>query len=155
MKRTLIALTTLVLAAGCTSAASSPSHRATDHSTQSSPSTRHPTPHHRTVVITEKDKGTVVRVHRGDRVELTLHSTYWQVSPIGIEVLYPVIDNSSPTRAGLPPSCVPGGGCGTVTFEYLAEHAGRVVLRAHRNSCGEAMRCTAGSGRFSVTVIVT
>ena len=158
MKRTLIALTTLALAAGCTSAASSPTHSTSappSHHTTTPPPTRHPTPHHSWVKITEKDNGHVVRVHRGDHVVLRLHSTYWNVSPIGIDVLSPLIDTGVPTRGELPPSCVPGGGCGTVRFEYLAEHAGRVTLRAHRNSCGEAMRCTAGSGRFSVTVIVT
>jgi hypothetical protein len=158
MKRTLIALTTVALAAGCTSAASSPKH-----STSTPPShahsqplvVHHPTPHHPTVVITEKDRGHVVRVHRGDHVVLRLHSTYWDVTMPDGHVLGAVVDTAVPTRGELPPSCVPGGGCGTVRFEFYAAHTGRVTLRAHRNSCGEAMRCTRAASRFAVQVVVT
>ncbi len=157
MKRTLLALTTVALAAGCTSAASSTTHTTPPPSPASSQPlvVHHPTPHHVKVRITWKDKGHVVRVHRGDTVDLRLPTTFWDVvTPQSIDVLNPLLD-AVPTRAGLPPSCVPGGGCGTTEVEYRAVHAGRVTLRAHRNSCGEAMRCVAGRGRFSVTVVVT
>jgi len=67
MKRTLIALTTLVLAAGCTSAASSPAHRSAP-STRQHTTVHHPTPHEPTVVISEKDAGHVV-VGRHDHID--------------------------------------------------------------------------------------
>ena len=134
MKRTLTALTTLVLAAGCTSAASSTTHR--------------------TVLITEKDAGHVVRLHRGDVVRWVLHSTYWTQRPAAGGEL---VRTAHRVRA-VPPSdrrCVPGQGCGTVETDFRAVATGRVTLRAHRDGCGEAMLCTGDRGRFSVEIVVT
>jgi hypothetical protein len=158
MKKTLIALTTVALAAGCTSAASTTHgpHGTTappSHGTTTPPPPRHPTPHGRTVIVTEKDNGHVVRVHRGETVDLQLSSTYWQVSRVAGNILERVVDATPRVRDY--PSCVPGQGCGTVEVEYLAEHAGRVTLKAHRGSCGEAMRCVGNQGRFRVEVVVT
>jgi len=145
MKRTLIGLTTLTLAAGCTSAASAPRDT----------TPRHPTPHHRTVVIAEKDKGHVVQVHVGDTVRWVLHNTYWTFVPAGGGVLVKAGSQDSPAPPSDVRSCVPGQGCGTVEVDYRVAQTGRVVLRAHRVSCGEALRCTGDRGRFSVTIVVT
>jgi hypothetical protein len=53
------------------------------------------------------------------------------------------------------PCAVMGGGCGTVTQSYNAGHVGQTTLHAHRDSCGEALRCTAQRGDWSVTVRVS
>jgi len=151
MKKTLIALTTLVLAAGCTSAASSPAHRSAP-STRQHTTVHHPTPHEPTVVISEKDAGHVVHVRLGGAVHWVLHSTYWTMGPLTGDVL---VRPMGALSAGSSRSCVPGQGCGTVEAYFRAEHAGTVTLRAHRNSCGEAMRCVGNQGRFRVTVIVS
>lgn len=141
MKRTLTALTTLALAAGCTSSATHVS-------------VRHPTPQHRTVVITEKDAGHVVAVHRGDVVSWQLHSTYWTlIRPPGGELVR-TAEHVVPVEPKDQHSCHPGQGCGVVQLDLRAARAGRVTLQAHRVSCGEAMRCVGSQGSFVVTVDV-
>jgi len=134
MKRTLTALTALALAAGCTSAASSPRHH--------------------TVTIAEKDKGHVVNAHRGDTVRWVLHSTYWTLRPAGGAVLVKTGQHETVVPPG-DRGCVPGQGCGTVELDYRVAHAGRVTLTAHRDGCGEAMLCTGDRGSFRVQIVVT
>ena len=157
MKRTLIALTTVALAAGCTSAASSPSHTTPPPSRASSMPlvVRHPTPHPPTVVITEKDAGHVVHVHRGDVVSWQLYSTYWTMGRPGGGVLVRTANHVPAVPRHRSHSCdYPGSGCGTVQLDFRAAASGRVTLKAHRISCGEALRCVGKQGSFSVTVIV-
>ena len=130
MKRTVIAIATAVLAAGCSSGGASSGVRLLD----------------------EKDNGHLVHVHRGETVELRLHNTYWRVGAPSGNVLA-VVSN---TTHGYPPGqhCVPGGGCGTVTVRLRADHDGRTVLRAGRRSCGEARVCVGHEGSYAVTVVV-
>ena len=154
MKRTLTApltaLTALALAAGCTSAASSPAHRSAPPTRQHT-TVHHPTPHEPTVVISEKDAGHVVHVRLGGAVHWVLHSTYWTMGPLTGDVL---VRPMGAVSAGSSRSCVPGQGCGTVEAYFRAVARGRVTLSAHRISCGEALRCVGKQGSFSVTVIV-
>jgi hypothetical protein len=105
------------------------------------------------VVVGDSDNGRTVTLSRGDTLELQLHSTYWRVDRVSAGVLAA----SRPTVAAGSPSmtrCVPGQGCGTVTVDFRAAHAGRATVRAHRTSCGEARRCTGGAGAFRLTVVV-
>jgi len=51
--------------------------------------------------------------------------------------------------------CVPGGGCGTVTARYSAISGGTAQVAAHRDSCGEAMRCQGTNGDWRITVVVS
>ena len=96
--------------------------------------------------------GHTVVLHRGQRLRVVLGSTYWQFHrSSNPDVLRlggtPVV---KPRLAG----CVPGQGCGTATATFVAAGAGRATVVATRTSCGEAMGCTADSGRYSVAVVV-
>jgi hypothetical protein len=100
--------------------------------------------------LDEHANGTTVTVHLGDTVVVVLHSTYWTFD-VARTVLQPLGEpQPSPTTCA-----VPGGGCGTVTARYNASHVGTATLSAHRDSCGEAVRCTGGTGDWTVTVRVT
>jgi hypothetical protein len=58
------------------------------------------------------------------------------------------------TSAAAMGTCVPGGGCGTVTAAFRALAPGRATITASRTTCGEAMRCTGTDGAWEVTVVV-
>ena len=89
----------------------------------------------------------------GDTLVVTLASTYWTVQPASDPA---VIDEMGSAlivpRIG---GCVPGGGCGTVTATFVAHTHGTALLTATRTTCGEALLCQGGAGRFSLTVTVT
>lgn len=100
--------------------------------------------------------GQTVALHVGDRLVVTLTSTYWQPqAPRPLGVLRVV----STRTVGVPPSsktCVPGQGCGTVTVIYQAAQPGHAHVKATRTVCGEAMLCvTPDSKLFTVTVNVS
>lgn len=100
--------------------------------------------------LDDKSTGTTVDVQLGDTVIVTLHSTGWNLD-VPATVLQPLgAPQTSPS-----PCPVMGGGCGTVTESYNAGHVGQVTLHAHRDSCGEALRCTGTQGDWSVTVRVS
>jgi hypothetical protein len=112
-----------------------------------------PTNGPRAVVVSEQDNAHAVSLRVGDRLELVLSSTYWQVegsSDSGVlrQTIQPTV---SPEARG----CVVGGGCGTVTALYQALAPGRADLNARRTSCGEAMSCAGNLGSYRVTVLVT
>jgi hypothetical protein len=100
--------------------------------------------------IDEKANGTTVDVHLGDTIVVVLHSTYWSVGP-ATGPLQP-LGQPQPSPSDCP---VKGGGCGTVTATYNAGHVGDGTLRAHRDSCGEALRCTGSDADWTVTVHIT
>ncbi|HKB31908.1 MAG TPA: hypothetical protein VKD26_13875 [Streptosporangiaceae bacterium] len=107
------------------------------------------------IVVDERDNHRVVTVARGSTVTVALHSTYWQFAALPsrrvlTQIAAPRVSPRPPHTGG----CVPGQGCGTVTAVYRAAGTGTAVIRASRLSCGEAMRCTGGQGRFAVTVVV-
>lgn len=103
------------------------------------------------VRVTERQNNRTVRLRRGQQLRVVLHSTYWQFqktsNPAALHLEHPPRVRSSG-------SCVPGGGCGTVTATYRATAAGESVVTAERNSCGEASGCTAATGRYTLHVIV-
>ncbi|MDR7363233.1 hypothetical protein [Nocardioides marmoribigeumensis] len=104
------------------------------------------------VRLSEATAGRTVRVRRGDRVTLTLHNTYWRIAPAAdgaLEQVEQQVDRPAP-----PGTCRPGVGCGTVRTRYVAVSPGAVRLTASRTSCGEAMACPPGQGRYAVTVEV-
>lgn len=102
------------------------------------------------VVLDERARGTTVRVPTGTRVVVRLHSTYWS-TPAGSDprVLAPAGAGTTPTG-----TCRPGGGCGVSSAEFTARRSGTALVTARRDSCGEAMRCPPGRGRYEVTVTV-
>jgi hypothetical protein len=88
----------------------------------------------------------------GQRLRVVLSSTYWEFRGSSHPaVLRPV---GSPQVNPQPSGCVAGAGCGTATAIFVARSAGRSTVTATRNSCGEAMGCTAESGRYSLAVVV-
>jgi hypothetical protein len=95
-----------------------------------------------------------VTLRTGGTLSVVLHSTYWQYDPPSDPSV--LRSQADPTYSPDPPgSCVPGGGCGTLTAGFRALRPGRAVITAHRTSCGEAMACVGDAGRFSVTVVVS
>jgi branched-subunit amino acid ABC-type transport system permease component len=113
-----------------------------------------------TTTLTEKSAAKVVVVKLGGRVNLTLHSMYWQlmVPPKSASL----ISNGAPILKPIfpgpkaPTGCkIAGSGCGTQTWAFTATKVGLTHLVANRTTCGEAMRCTAANARFAVTVKVS
>jgi hypothetical protein len=105
-----------------------------------------------TVTLTESDDTHAVSVRRGDVVVVVLHSTYWSFTTPTSAVVAP---DGAPVVAPMLQGCVPGGGCGTVTARYRATAAGQATLSAHRDSCGEALRCTGRQGDWQVQLTVS
>lgn len=113
-----------------------------------------------TTVLTEKNASRTVAVKLGARVELTLHSMYWQLAvpaksssltSTGQPILKPIFPSAT-----APAGCrIAGSGCGAQTWQFVASKTGLTHLIASRISCGEAMRCTGTTGRFTVTVKVS
>jgi hypothetical protein len=100
--------------------------------------------------IDEKSDGTTLAVHFGDTIVVTLHSTYWSFLPPTGNTMQPI----GPPATGPGTSCSPvaGSGCGTVSMTYNVGRVGTGTLAAHRDSCGEALRCVGKSASWSVTV---
>ena len=113
-----------------------------------------------TTVLSEKNASKTVVVKVGARVELTLHSMYWQLAvpaksssltSNGQPILKPIFPSAT-----APAGCrVAGSGCGTQTWEFMASKTGLTHLIASRTTCGEAMKCTGANGRFEVVVKVS
>ncbi|HEY3293454.1 MAG TPA: protease inhibitor I42 family protein [Candidatus Nanopelagicaceae bacterium] len=110
--------------------------------------------------LSEKNASKTVAVKMGAQVELTLHSMYWQLAvpaksssltSKGQPILKPIFPSPS-----APAGCrIAGSGCGTQTWVFRATKVGLTHLIASRTTCGEAMKCTAANGRFTVTVKVS
>lgn len=113
-----------------------------------------------TTALSEKNASKTVAVKLGAKVELTLHSMYWQLTvpaksssltSKGEPILKPIFPSAT-----APAGCtVAGSGCGTQTWVFAASKTGITHLIANRTTCGEAMKCTGGNGRFEVTVKVS
>jgi hypothetical protein len=102
------------------------------------------------VTVTDADNGRTITVAPGERLTVTLGSTYWSFggssnSTVLRQVGQPVAS---------PGTCPPGVGCGQVTATFDAVGRGRADVTASRSSCGEALSCTGGSGSFRVSVVV-
>jgi len=106
-----------------------------------------------TLNIDEKANGTTVHVHLGDTIIVTLHNTYWSFLPTGSLALQPFspVATAAATNCGQPV----GSGCGTVIATYNVGHVGTGKLRAHRETCGEALRCVGKDADWSVTVVAS
>ncbi len=100
----------------------------------------------------DSQNGTVITLHPGQILMVTLGSTYWTIqgssdsqvlSPVGAAV-------TSPESCSAPP----GSGCGTVSQEFRAAGSGTAQVTASRVSCGEAMGCVGPAGQYQLTVQV-
>jgi hypothetical protein len=135
-------LLTGVVLGGCSSSGTTPASGRTRSSGTSPP-----------VVLSEAANGTAVSVQVDGIVIVTLNSTYWQLSPPHGTARFDVL---SAPRAQPGPSCpsIPGSGCGTVTATYQATSAGVAAVAAHRDACGEALRCAGTQGDWRATISV-
>jgi hypothetical protein len=106
-----------------------------------------------TVLLDDTANGKTVHVHFGDTVTVTLDSTYWSFLPTDGLALQPFAPVATAAGAACPKH--PGSGCGTVTASYNVGRVGTSVLRAHRDSCGEALRCVGDQADWTVTVVAT
>ncbi|MET9073279.1 hypothetical protein ABZX95_14135 [Streptomyces sp. NPDC004232] len=101
--------------------------------------------------LDERSRGTTVRVPAGTLIVVRLHGAYWSTpASSNPRVLTPVGGGTTATA-----TCPPGRGCGTSSARFTALRPGTVHITARRDSCGEAMRCPPGQGRYDVTVTVT
>jgi hypothetical protein len=107
------------------------------------------------VAVDEHADGTTVTLRPDQQLEVTLHSTYWTLA---------APDDAAVLRVDIPPtpatdascrSAIPGSGCGSVTATYTAARAGSTTLTAHRDTCGEALRCVGAQADWRVTVRVS
>jgi hypothetical protein len=130
----------LTVAAGCTSVAGS------------APSSAHPHPKAVTKTVTDHDKGTTVTLRVGDRLKVALASTYWTIQDSAKPSVLRA-DGRQVTTATAK-GCVTGAGCGTASRTFSAVGKGTTTVSASRTTCGEALLCTGGNGKFSVTVVV-
>jgi len=101
------------------------------------------------VRLTERDNHTTVTVPVGTRLDVTLASTYWSLSSSSPAVLHAVGATRHPRGA-----CRPGAGCGSTELSLLTRTVGTSEVVGLRTSCGEALRCTAATGRYLVHVQV-
>jgi hypothetical protein len=106
------------------------------------------------MVARDNSNGKTVRVSVGDRLELVLASSYWNVDGSTSPA---VLRQDGPTSYLAPPSdcsTMPGSGCVPEQTSFTALAPGTAVLTASRESCGEALQCAPDQTRFRLTVIV-
>ena len=107
------------------------------------------------LTLSESSNHHTVNVAVGATFRVLLHNTYWTLTPLPSTSALAKVGSIKVVSSGLAGSgCVPGQGCGTVTAHFVARHAGYARLSATRTSCGEAMRCTAAQGHWTVVVHV-
>jgi hypothetical protein len=109
----------------------------------------------RQVQVDEKANGTTVHAQLGAVMTVTLHSTYWNLLPPSDGFVVQPYAPAATAPATTCPVHAPGTGCGTVVATYNLGHVGTAVLRAHRDSCGEALRCVGAAADWKVTVVVS
>jgi hypothetical protein len=110
------------------------------------------TPEARLIVATDSDNGKTLELHVGDRLEVTLNSTYWNIQESSD---LSVVRLAGPMAVSPRPNgCVPGGGCGLAIATFDAVGTGTADVTASRTSCGEAMRCVGSAGSYRLSVVV-
>ena len=108
-----------------------------------------------TVIVVHDDaNGKAVSTRAGDRIELILSSSYWQVT--GSSEPNVLRQNGPPVLLSRPNSCpdIPGLGCVPVRADFTALADGKAEITAERSTCGEALRCKPDQTRFTVIVDV-
>jgi len=110
------------------------------------------TPPPSAVAVSEPSAGRTFQIRRGDRVVLSLHSTYWHISPPDGHILTQTgAQKVIPALAG---TCRPGIGCGTVQATFIASATGSAELTASRTTCGEAKACLPGQKSYVTHLVV-
>lgn len=110
---------------------------------------------HAALSVGAEHNGASVQLARGQRLTVTLDSTYWQLSvaqrATALEVVSSTVTPGGPRCAG----AVAGSGCGTAAIVVRAVADGTAVVVGRRTACGEALRCAPGQGSYDLTVRVT
>lgn len=106
----------------------------------------------RVISLTDADNHRTLHASVGDRLTVTLHSTYWQIGGSANATVVAAL--GPPTFAPVLTGCVPGQGCGTVSERFAVRADGSTALSANRTVCGEALRCTPDQQLYSVTILV-
>jgi hypothetical protein len=136
----------LILLFGCADTSSTVGATPTTTTGSTEPSSSH------VVRLSEATEGRTTEVARGDRIVLTLHNTYWTITPPDGRVLTQIgSQEDSPAPAG---TCLAGVGCGTVRAEFVASSSGTATVKASRTTCGEAMACPPGEGAYTTYVVI-
>lgn len=104
------------------------------------------------VTVSDTDNGRTIEVARGTRIELILHSTYWQ--DIATSDASVVVPEGEPRAEGNLKDCMPGAGCGTITQVFTAAAAGTARLSADRKVCGEVRPCPPDERHFEVMIVI-
>jgi len=106
------------------------------------------------IVVRGHATGQTVSAKAGDRIELILSSSYWQVT--GSSAPAVLRQDGPPVPLPRPSSCpdIPGLGCTPVRADFAARTNGKAVITATRSACGEALRCKPDQTRFTVIVVV-
>ena len=144
--RSLAGTAVALLMAGCASGVPSAGGQ---HSPSGGPAT--PTA---LTVSSDHANGRTFRVTVGERLNLILTSTYWQLR--GSSAPAVLRQDGGATPLPRPSSCpkIPGLGCTPVRTSFLALAPGTAVITASRTTCGEALRCAAGQRHLRVTIVV-
>ncbi|HUZ56500.1 MAG TPA: hypothetical protein VMU94_28745 [Streptosporangiaceae bacterium] len=105
-------------------------------------------------VSSDHANGRTLHVKVGERLNLILSSTYWQVRRSSAPAV--LRQDGAATPLPRPSSCpkIPGLGCTPVRTSFLALAPGTAVITASRTTCGEALRCAADQRHFRVTIVV-
>jgi hypothetical protein len=106
------------------------------------------------IVVRDNANGKTVNARVGDRIELILSSTYWNLH--GSSAPRVVRQNGPAVVLARPKNCpdLPGLGCTPEQVNFTALADGTAIIRASRTSCGEALRCAPDKTRFAVTLVV-
>lgn len=98
--------------------------------------------------------GATVDLAPGQRLEVTLASTYWQLALApGSGPLALVSNDVVPGGPGCA-ATIPGSGCGIARLVARAVADGSATVSGSRTSCGEALRCGPGQGSYELRVVV-
>jgi hypothetical protein len=103
------------------------------------------------VSVDEHANGTTVDLSVGQTLLLQLHSTYWQdvtsSDPSTLRAMSPTV---TPQPASS--SCPPGGGCGSITVQFVALGPGTATVAASRQLCGEDVQCPSSDRSYTLLV---
>lgn len=104
--------------------------------------------------LSEADNGGSTTISVGQRLVVTLASTYWAIAPPSDPSV--LVQDGPPAVTPGGPSCpsIPGTGCGTVVATFTALAPGQADLGADRTTCGEALRCSESQSRWRYHVHV-
>jgi hypothetical protein len=102
--------------------------------------------------VDDTANGSTIHVRVGDLVQVTLHSTYWQMNTLTSAAVQERVSDVVASPAA--PGRVPGIGAGTVVTSYVARSSGSAQITAHRTSCGEALQCAPDKQSYAVTIAV-